>query len=106
VNGRGMGGDDDAAASSPSSACRAPPAAHTMISVSIRVPSDSCNALSLKDTRLLSSPLMPKLVVPCATAARACSICTSFPLGEKVVNENLCPSHRQLVQSWDEGRWD
>lgn len=32
-------------------------------------------------------PLMPRLVVPCETAARACSICTSLPLGEKTVRE-------------------
>jgi hypothetical protein len=32
-------------------------------------------------------PLMPRLVVPCDTAAKACSICTSFPLGEKTVRE-------------------
>lgn len=32
-------------------------------------------------------PLIPRLVVPCETAARACSICTSFPLGEKTVRE-------------------
>lgn len=35
------------------------------------------------------SPLMPRLVVPEPTAARACSICTSFPEGEKVVREKL-----------------
>jgi hypothetical protein len=35
------------------------------------------------------SPLIPRLVVPCPTAARACSICTSFPEGEKVVREKL-----------------
>lgn len=34
-----------------------------------------------------NSPLMPKDVVPPATAARACSIWTSFPEGEKVVRE-------------------
>ena len=33
------------------------------------------------------SPLIPRLVVPEATAARACSIWTSFPLGEKTVSE-------------------
>jgi len=32
-------------------------------------------------------PLIPRLVVPCDTAASACSICTSFPLGEKTVKE-------------------
>lgn len=32
-------------------------------------------------------PLIPRLVVPCETAAKACSICTSFPLGEKTVRE-------------------
>jgi len=30
--------------------------------------------------------LIPRLVVPCDTAAKACSIWTSFPLGEKTVN--------------------
>jgi hypothetical protein len=33
--------------------------------------------------------LMPKLVVPACTAAKACSICANFPEGEKVVRENL-----------------
>ena len=33
------------------------------------------------------TPLIPRLVVPCDTAASACSICTSFPLGEKTVKE-------------------
>lgn len=37
----------------------------------------------------LNLPLIPKEVVPPATAARACSICTSLPEGEKVVRENL-----------------
>lgn len=32
---------------------------------------------------------MPREVVPPATAASACSICTSFPEGEKVVREKL-----------------
>ena len=32
-------------------------------------------------------PLIPRLVVPCDTAAKACSIWTSFPLGEKTVRE-------------------
>jgi hypothetical protein len=32
-------------------------------------------------------PLIPRLVVPCATTASACSICTSLPLGEKTVSE-------------------
>lgn len=36
-----------------------------------------------------NSPLMPRLVVPCPTAANACSICTSLPDGEKVVSEKL-----------------
>ena len=31
--------------------------------------------------------MIPRLVVPDETAARACSICTSFPLGEKTVRE-------------------
>jgi len=34
-------------------------------------------------------PLIPRLVVPLATAARACSIWTSLPDGENVVSENL-----------------
>jgi hypothetical protein len=34
-----------------------------------------------------NEPLIPRLVVPCDTAASACSICTSFPLGEKTVRE-------------------
>lgn len=38
---------------------------------------------------MLSLPLIPKEVVPPATAARACSICTSLPEGEKVVREKL-----------------
>lgn len=33
--------------------------------------------------------LMPRDVAPCATAASACSIWTSFPLGENVVSEKL-----------------
>ncbi len=33
--------------------------------------------------------LMPSEVAPCETAARACSIWTSLPDGEKVVNEKL-----------------
>lgn len=33
------------------------------------------------------APLIPRLVVPEETAARACSICTSLPLGEKTVSE-------------------
>ena len=32
--------------------------------------------------------LMPRLVAPAFTAASACSICTSFPLGLKVVRLN------------------
>lgn len=32
-------------------------------------------------------PLIPKLVTPWFTALRAYSICTSLPLGEKVVRE-------------------
>lgn len=38
---------------------------------------------------------MPRLVVPDATAARACSIWTSLPEGEKVVSENLQHASRQ-----------
>jgi len=41
-----------------------------------------------------SSPLMPRLVVPWPTAARACSIWTSLPDGEKVVSEKLCRRKR------------
>lgn len=35
----------------------------------------------------MHAPLIPRLVVPCETAARACSIWTSFPLGENTVRE-------------------
>lgn len=37
----------------------------------------------------MNIPLIPSEVVPPATAARACSICTSLPEGEKVVKEKL-----------------
>ena len=33
-------------------------------------------------------PLIPIAVIPDETAVSACSICTSFPEGEKVVSEN------------------
>jgi hypothetical protein len=36
-----------------------------------------------------SLALMPREVAPACTAFRAYSICTSFPLGEKVVKEKL-----------------
>ncbi len=39
--------------------------------------------------RVRCVPLIPRLVVPPATAAKACSIWTSFPDGEKVVREKL-----------------
>ena len=45
--------------------------------------------------------LIPRLVVPCPTAARACSICTSLPLGEKVVSEKLyAPSPAPALILW------
>ena len=40
-----------------------------------------------RGNRTGNTPLIPRLVVPEDTAARACSICTSFPLGEKTVRE-------------------
>jgi len=50
---------------------------------------------------------MPSEVVPPATAARACSICTSLPDGEKVVRENEYapppPGADMLMDRW-EGR--
>lgn len=39
--------------------------------------------------RRRGSPLIPRQVAPELTAARACSICTSLPEGEKVVSEKL-----------------
>lgn len=43
--------------------------------------------------------LMPKLVAPPCTAVRAYSICTSFPLGLKVVSENeYCTRQKSSVR--------
>ena len=41
--------------------------------------------------------LIPSDVAPCETAASACSICTSLPDGENVVNENLCMDHGRCI---------
>jgi hypothetical protein len=58
-----------------------------------------------KDTQLLdidhlkgfSRTLIPKEVDPAATALRAYSICTSFPLGLNVVRENEYCSNKSIV---------
>lgn len=53
------------------------------------------NTLSIMIRGLCTLTLIPKEVLPAATALRAYSICTSLPLGLKVVNEKeYCrPTH-------------
>ena len=56
-------------------------------SVAMTMPLDATDMRESIADELLSKPLIPRLVVPCETAARACSIWTSLPLGEKTVRE-------------------
>lgn len=59
-----------------------------VVEVQGQVETETC-ARGVKREKEVSLPLIPNDVVPPATAAKACSICTSFPEGEKVVREKL-----------------